>query len=143
MRCSPAQAGLLCAGATHRCRALDALQAWLEDVSAFVKRLAPSQLLTTGSNGYFGASTPDLVAASTDFWPTRPLVRAPQLLPTAEGESRLGAGLGAGGAAGTALPAWMPATAPATHPRPVPHPCRSHPVCADVRGAGAALRCCL
>lgn len=46
---------LICAHAGAQ-RAL--LRAWSRDVSAHVKRMAPHQLLTHGSEGFFGHSTP-------------------------------------------------------------------------------------
>ena len=38
------------------------VQAWVADMSAFVKRLAPRQLVMLGAWGFFGASTPALLS---------------------------------------------------------------------------------
>ncbi|PSC72392.1 putative WD repeat-containing [Micractinium conductrix] len=38
----------------------DSGDAWLEDMSAYVKGLAPQHLVASGSHGFFGASTPEL-----------------------------------------------------------------------------------
>lgn len=37
------------------------LQAWIDDMSAFIKGIDPNHLVMVNSWGYFGASTPDLV----------------------------------------------------------------------------------
>ena len=39
----------------------DVLQSWIQEMSRFVKDVAPKQLVTTGSEGFFGMSTPQLM----------------------------------------------------------------------------------
>lgn len=36
----------------------DDLQAWIEEMSAYIKSLAPRQLVTIGSEGFFGPDSP-------------------------------------------------------------------------------------
>ncbi|KAG1660683.1 hypothetical protein FOA52_015894 [Chlamydomonas sp. UWO 241] len=45
-----------------------ALQAWLEEMAPYVKSLAPRQLLTIGSEGFFGRSTPELLSFNPGPW---------------------------------------------------------------------------
>ena len=46
----------------------DALQAWIEDVAAHVKRSDPRHLLTIGSEGFFGQSSPLYLYANPGPW---------------------------------------------------------------------------
>jgi mannan endo-1,4-beta-mannosidase len=46
----------------------DALQSWVEDMAAFVKSLDPVHLLTIGSEGFFGPSTPLYQYANPGPW---------------------------------------------------------------------------
>eukprot|EP00884_Botryococcus_braunii_P022357 jgi/Botrbrau1/8805/Bobra.0330s0035.1 len=39
----------------------DILQAWIEDMAAYIKELDPNHLLTVGMHGFFGLSTPSLM----------------------------------------------------------------------------------
>ena len=44
------------------------LQAWITSTAAYVKRLAPLQLLTTGQEGFFGPSSPLYLYADPGAW---------------------------------------------------------------------------
>lgn len=47
------------------------LQAWLEDVSAYVKSLDANHLVSGGGGGSFGASTPQYFNVSPTFIPLK------------------------------------------------------------------------
>eukprot|EP00877_Chromochloris_zofingiensis_P009295 jgi/Chrzof1/4619/Cz14g20070.t1 len=44
------------------------LQAWLEEMGAFVKTLDPNHMLTIGSEGFYGSGTPDLLQYNPAAW---------------------------------------------------------------------------
>ena len=44
------------------------MQAWVEEMSSYVKGQAPRQLVTIGSEGFFGPSTPGLLRFNPGVW---------------------------------------------------------------------------
>lgn len=46
----------------------DALQSWIEDMAAFVKSIDPVHLLTVGSEGFFGPSSPLYLYGNPGPW---------------------------------------------------------------------------
>jgi endo-1,4-beta-mannosidase len=44
------------------------VQSWLEEMAAFVRSVDPNHMITVGSEGFYGPTTPDLLAANPGPW---------------------------------------------------------------------------
>ncbi|QDZ17672.1 glycoside hydrolase [Chloropicon primus] len=51
-----------------RAESAPALQAWIEEMAGFVKSIDKKHLVTSGSEGFFGKSTPDLTRYNPGSW---------------------------------------------------------------------------
>ncbi len=69
-----------CSLSTRQCCLLQ-LQAWIEEVSAFVKAADPNHLVTVGEEGFYGPGSPDLGSNPS------PGLSTPQVLTACEGAS--------------------------------------------------------
>lgn len=44
------------------------LQDWIEEMSAFVKKIDKNHLVTVGLEGFYGPKTPDRLSVNPEFW---------------------------------------------------------------------------